>query len=74
MKPRIEIKGKNLFPATFHLTPLSATALILLAVVAGYRYRQNWQQEGPLWKAWVYGVIAGGSLVLLAFTPLKYGG
>ncbi|MEM9355542.1 MAG: hypothetical protein AAGB04_04965 [Pseudomonadota bacterium] len=62
-----------MFLASIHLTPLTATTLILVAVIAGYRYRQNWQQEGPLWKAWLYGIIAGGSLVVLAFTPLHYG-
>jgi len=48
-----------------------ATALFALAVVAGYQYRKNWKVEGPAWKAWLYGVTAGGCLILLAFVPVR---
>lgn len=54
-----------------HLTPLTASALVVLAVLAGHRYRKNWQLEGPVWKAWLYGVVAGLALAALAFVPLK---
>ena len=74
MKPRIRDKGKHLFPTAFQLTPLTASALVIVAVVAGHRYRRNWQQEGPVWKAWLYGLVAGGALTVLAFTPLTSGG
>ena len=34
------------------LTPLSATILIFLAVLAGNRYRRVWKAEGPRWQLW----------------------
>lgn len=58
---------------SIHLTPLTASALVLLMVVAGHQYRQNWRFGGPMWKAWAYGTVAGGTLLLLAFLPLRTG-
>ncbi|MEM1372693.1 MAG: hypothetical protein AAGG72_10820 [Pseudomonadota bacterium] len=52
------------------LTPPIATALFVLAVYAGHRYRHNWKTEGPTWKAWLFGILAGGSLLILGFVPL----
>ena len=52
------------------LTPPIATAIFVAAVVAGYGYRRVWKAEGPAWKLWIYGVIAGGCLLILGFVPM----
>ncbi|MEO0551419.1 MAG: hypothetical protein AAFZ91_15995 [Pseudomonadota bacterium] len=53
------------------LSPVVATALFVLAVVAGYQYRKVWKTEGPAWKAWLFGSIAGLCLSIVAFLPLR---
>ena len=53
------------------LTPMMATALFIAAVIAGYQYRKVWKTEGPAWKAWLYGSVAGGLLLVVALTPLN---
>ncbi|KAA8607022.1 hypothetical protein AL036_12300 [Salipiger aestuarii] len=55
----------------FALTPVSATALFTAACVAGVQYRRTWKADGPLWQLWVYGLIAAGGLLALAFLPLR---
>ena len=57
----------------FALTPAWATALFVLAVIAGYRYRRVWKAEGPTWQLWVSGIIAAGCLLILGFVPLDTG-
>ncbi|EAQ45354.1 hypothetical protein MED193_01330 [Roseobacter sp. MED193] len=52
------------------LTPLIATILIFLAVLAGNRYRRVWKAEGPRWQLWLFGLIAAASLLTLAFVPM----
>ncbi|MEM0928898.1 MAG: hypothetical protein AAGI89_06360 [Pseudomonadota bacterium] len=52
------------------LTPVSATIIFVLGVVAGYQYRRNWKVEGPAWKAWLFGSVAALCLITLAFVPL----
>ncbi|MEO0974203.1 MAG: hypothetical protein AAFX85_14010 [Pseudomonadota bacterium] len=59
-------------PALF-LTPASATALFVVACLAGYRYRRLWKAKGPRWQLWLFGVLAGGCLVVLGFIPLRGG-
>ncbi|MBO6550107.1 MAG: hypothetical protein JJ964_10875 [Rhizobiales bacterium] len=53
-----------------NLTPFWATILIVVAVFAGHQYRKNWKNEGPRWKAWLFGSIAGGCLLALGFIPM----
>ncbi|MEM7739599.1 MAG: hypothetical protein AAF225_02215 [Pseudomonadota bacterium] len=55
------------------LTPMAATLIFVLGVVAGYQYRRNWKLEGPVWKAWLFGGIAGLCLVTVAFVPMAWG-
>ncbi len=55
------------------LTPLTATAVFVLAVLAGYRYRRVWKTQGPAWQAWLFGSIAAACLLALGFVPLKIG-
>lgn len=53
------------------LTPLVATILIFLAVLAGNRYRRVWKAEGPRWQLWLFGLIAALALMTLAFVPMQ---
>ena len=53
------------------LTPLIATILIFLAVLAGNRYRRIWKAEGPRWQLWLFGLIAAAALLTLAFVPMQ---
>ncbi|MBE1281928.1 MAG: hypothetical protein GJ676_01325 [Rhodobacteraceae bacterium] len=66
-------RGKNLLADQLHLTPLSGTILIVVAVLAGTRYRSVWKSEGPRWQLWLFGLIAAGCLLTLGFLPLKTG-
>lgn len=52
------------------LSPLVATALFVTAVLAGHRYRRVWKTEGPAWRAWLYGSVAGLCLLALALIPM----
>lgn len=53
------------------LTPLTATVLIFLAVLAGNRYRRIWKAEGPRWQLWLFGLLAALALLTLAFVPMQ---
>ncbi len=53
------------------LTPVSATALFVIACLAGYRYRHVWKTEGPRRQLWLYGLVAGVALLILGFVPLR---
>lgn len=53
------------------LSPLQATLLFVVAVIAGYRYRRVWKTEGPAWQAWLFGLIAAACLLSVAFLPVK---
>ena len=59
--------------ADLYLTPVSATAIFVLAVLAGYRYRRVWKAEGPRWQLWVFGAIAAICLLTVGFLPLRTG-
>ncbi|MEP1932776.1 MAG: hypothetical protein ABJJ37_15995 [Roseibium sp.] len=52
------------------LTSFAATTLFVLACFAGYQYRRTWVQEGPRWQLWLYGLLAGVCLALVAFIPV----
>lgn len=52
------------------LPPLLATVLFVVAVISGYQYRKVWKTEGPAWKAWLFGVLAGGCFLCVAFIPM----
>lgn len=69
----IFLKGEDLLLENLNLTPFWATILVVVAVFAGHQYRKNWKNEGPLWKAWAYGALAGGCLLALGFIPLTTG-
>lgn len=56
-----------------YLTPVSATALFVIAVIAGYRYRRVWKTEGSARQAWFYGCLAAATLLALALLPMKTG-
>ena len=55
------------------LTPLTATVIFVVAVIAGYRYRRVWKAEGPRWQLWLFGLIAAVCLLTVGFLPLKPG-
>ncbi|MEM9783598.1 MAG: hypothetical protein AAF899_14120 [Pseudomonadota bacterium] len=55
------------------LTPLSATVLFVIAVLAGYRYRRVWKNEGPRWQLWLFGAVAAACLLAVGFIPLDAG-
>ncbi|MEM8636428.1 MAG: hypothetical protein AAGF33_15785 [Pseudomonadota bacterium] len=57
--------------SSIHLSPTIATILFVIAVLAGYRYRANWKREGPAWKAWVFGSIAGVCLLAVGLVPVR---
>lgn len=53
------------------LTPLAATAIFVVAVLAGHRYRKIWKAEGPRWQLWLFGLVAAVCLITLGFLPMK---
>jgi len=53
------------------LTSLTATLLFVLACLSGYQYRRVWVKEGPRWQLWLFGVLAGVCLALVAFIPVS---
>ncbi|MFV0359796.1 hypothetical protein [Tropicimonas sp.] len=61
-------------PEPLALSPLSGTLLLLVAVICGRNFRQNWKAQGPRWVlwAWLYGAAAAAALLALAFVPLEY--
>lgn len=61
-------------PNELVLTPLSATALFVVAVLAGYRYRKAWKTAAPGWRKWAFGLTAAICLLILALTPLTPSG
>ncbi|MGI9290846.1 MAG: hypothetical protein ACR2QG_06180 [Gammaproteobacteria bacterium] len=52
------------------LSSPAAVLLIFVAVAAGHFYRKAWINEGPRWQLWCYGLLAGGSLLMLGLIPL----
>lgn len=55
------------------LTPVTATAIFVLACLAGFQYRRVWKNEGPAWQAWIFGTISAICLLSLGFIPLQNG-
>lgn len=53
------------------LSPALATTIFVIACLAGYQYRRTWRAEGPIWKLWVYGLIAAICLLTVGFIPLE---
>lgn len=53
------------------LTPAIAVVLFTIACLSGMRYRSVWKAEGPRWQLWLFGVLAGGCLLILGFVPLS---
>lgn len=62
-----------MLPDGFTLSPLVATLMFVLAIIAGYQYRRIWKTDGAAWKAWLYGLTAGGCLLALGFLPVTNG-
>jgi hypothetical protein len=60
-------------PALWSLSPLAATALFVIAVLAGVNYRRAWKTEAPRWRLWLFGGVAGACLLALGFLPLETG-
>lgn len=52
------------------LTPVTATALFVVACLAGMRYRNVWKAEGPRSQLWFYGAVAAAALLVLGFVPM----
>ena len=58
-------------PDGITLSPLAATAIFVVAVIAGYQYRRIWKAEGPRWQLWIAGLIAAICLLTVAFLPVR---
>lgn len=60
---------------SLHLTPLTGVLLVFAVVICGHRFRLAWKQQGPGWRirAWIFGLVAGLGLLLLAFLPFSAG-
>ena len=56
-----------------YLTPVSATVIFVIAVLAGYSYRRVWKAEGPRWQLWVFGGLAALCLLTVGFVPMRTG-
>ncbi|MEM7296386.1 MAG: hypothetical protein AAF330_07180 [Pseudomonadota bacterium] len=52
------------------LSPPTATAIFVVAVLAGLTYRRTWKAEGARWKLWVSGLAAAACLAAVAFIPV----
>lgn len=48
-----------------------ATALFVVACLAGYRYRSLWKRDGPRAALWLAGLVAAGCLLVLALVPIR---
>jgi hypothetical protein len=55
------------------LSPLGATSLFVIAVLAGVNYRRTWKANGPRWQLWLFGGVAGCCLLAVGFIPLEGG-
>jgi len=55
------------------LTSAVATAIFVLAVVAGFSYRRVWKAQGPRWQLWLFGLTAAICLMIVGFVPLRVG-
>ncbi|MCR9067704.1 MAG: hypothetical protein NXH79_02565 [Rhodobacteraceae bacterium] len=58
-------------PDGITLSPLAATAIFVVAVIAGYQYRRIWKAEGPRWQLWIAGLVAAICLLTVAFLPVR---
>jgi cytochrome c oxidase assembly factor CtaG len=52
-------------------SPIVGITLLVLFVIAGKIFRDNWKQQGPNWKVkcWISGVVALVCFLVLAFIP-----
>lgn len=57
------------------LTPVTGTALLLVMVLCGRQFRENWKAQAEGWalRAWAYGLPVLVSFAALAFLPLRIG-
>lgn len=57
---------------TITLTPMSGILFLLVMIFTGRAFRENWKAQAEGWRmrAWLYGVPATLSFVILALVPL----
>lgn len=54
------------------ITPVSGTILVLVLLLCGRQFRQNWKAQEGAWvvRAWLYGIVVVVSFGIVAFVPL----
>ena len=57
------------------LTPVTGVMLLLVMVICGRQFRENWKAQDKGWqqRAWMYGLPVLVSFIALAFVPLDAG-
>lgn len=52
-------------------SPIVGLTLLVVFVIAGKIFRDNWKQQGPNWKTkcWIAGIVAFCCFLALAFIP-----
>jgi hypothetical protein len=57
---------------TITLTPMSGILFLLVMIFTGRAFRENWKAQAEGWsmRAWLYGVPATLSFLILALVPL----
>jgi hypothetical protein len=57
---------------TINLTPMSGILFLLVMIFTGRAFRENWKAQAEGWplRAWLYGVPATLSFMILALVPL----
>jgi hypothetical protein len=57
---------------TITLTPMSGILFLLVMIFTGRAFRENWKAQAEGWplRAWLYGVPATLSFMILALVPL----
>lgn len=58
-------------PALTITSPIIGIGILILFVVSGKVFRDNWKQQGENWKrnCWVSGIVAALCFAILAFIP-----
>jgi hypothetical protein len=55
------------------ITPLIGITLLFIMIFCGRAFRENWKDQSAGWlrKAWIYGLAAFLSFLVIAFIPLQ---
>jgi hypothetical protein len=55
------------------LSPLAGIVLLLVMILSGRAFRQNWKAQAVGWqkRAWIYGLPSAISFLTLALVPLR---